>query len=167
MKHAPGLLALVLLASAVRADDKSPPAAKPTPEGVEFFEKKVRPVLVKHCYSCHSATAEKLKGELRLDTRAGVLAGGASGPAVVPGDPAKSLLVQSVKHADDVKPMPPKEKLPPEVVADLEAWVKMGAPDPREGSNAAKRLDLEKAKSYWAFKPVVRPEVPKLGLANP
>src|SRR5438270_10690991 len=100
------LLTLLGAVAFVRADDT--PAAKPTPEGVEFFEKKVRPVLVKHCYACHSADAKKLKGELRLDTREGVLRGGASGPAVVPGHPAKSLLVKSVRHADGVEPMPPK-----------------------------------------------------------
>ena len=87
-----GLLLLALLPSgSVVGSDK------PSPEGVEFFEKKVRPVLVKHCYSCHSAEAKKLKGELRLDTRAGVLAGGSSGPAVVPGEPEKSLLIKAVR----------------------------------------------------------------------
>src|SRR5438105_12967520 len=101
------LLTLLGAVAFVRADDT--PAAKPTPEGVEFFEKKVRPVLVKHCYSCHSAGAEKLKGELRLDTRAGVLRGGASGRVVVPGDPATRLLGQAGKHAHDVKPPPPQE----------------------------------------------------------
>src|SRR4051812_30750021 len=138
MKHAPGLLALVLLASAVRADDKSPPAAKPTPEGVEFFEKKVRPVLVQHCYSCHSADAKKLKGELRLDTRAGVLKGGSSGPAIVPGDPEKSLLVRAVRHGDPATAMPPGKKLSAAEIADLEAWVKRGAPDPRGGKKAGR-----------------------------
>jgi hypothetical protein len=165
MKYGHGFLALALLLPTARADDKPP--AKPTPEGVEFFEKKVRPVLVKHCYSCHSADAKKLKGELRLDTRDGVLRGGASGAAVVPGKPADSLLIKSINHASGVEAMPPKEKLPPEVIADLEAWVKMGVPDPRDGGTGAKRIDLEKAKEFWSFKPVVRPEVPKLGLANP
>ena len=158
------LLALLAFAPSARAEDKPVPAAKPSAEGVEFFEKKVRPVLVKHCYECHSAGAKKLKGELRLDTREGVLKGGASGAAVVPGDPAKSLLVQVVKHAEGVAAMPPKEKLPPEVIADLEAWVKMGAPGPREGGKATttQRLDLEKAKEFWSFKPVSRPSVPEI-----
>ena len=152
-------LALVLLGSAatVRAADK------PSPEGVEFFEKKVRPVLVKHCYSCHSADVKKVKGEYRLDTRDAVLKGGASGPSVVPGDPAKSLLVQAVRHADPALKMPPDAKLKAEEIADLEAWVKMGAPDPRDGGAPAKGIDFEKAKQFWAFKPVVRPEVPKVG----
>jgi hypothetical protein len=160
------LIALVLLGAttAARADDKP---AEPTPEGVEFFEKKVRPVLVKHCYSCHSAKAKKVKAELRLDTRDGVRKGGTSGPAIVPGDPAKSLLVQAVRHAEPTLKMPPEAKLKPEEIADLEAWVKMGAPDPRTGAAASKRIDIEKGKQFWAFRPVVRPEVPKHGHASP
>src|SRR5262245_31554624 len=92
------VLALLAFVTTARAEDN--PATKPSPEGVEFFEKKVRPVLVKHCYSCHSADATKLKGELRLDTRAGVLKGGASGPAIVPGEPAKSLLIKAINGAE-------------------------------------------------------------------
>src|SRR5881392_3294146 len=120
MNYGRALLTLVLLAPAARADDKPP--AKPSPEGVEFFEKKVRPVLVKNCYSCHGEDAKKRKGELRLDTRAAVLRGGASGPAIVPGKPAESLFIKAVKHAEGVEAMPPKEKLSAEVIADLEAW---------------------------------------------
>ena len=151
-------LALTLLgfATTARAADT------PSPDGVEFFEKKVRPVLVKHCYSCHSADAKKVKGEYRLDTRDGVLKGGASGPSVVPGDPAKSLLVQSVRHADPSLKMPPDGKLAADEIAALEAWVKMGAPDPRAGGTAAKTIDFEKAKAFWSFKPVVRPAVPEI-----
>src|SRR5437763_15514374 len=112
------LLTLLGAVAFVRADDT--PAAKPTPEGIEFFEKKVRPVLVKHCYSGHSAEAKKLRGELRLDTRDGVLKGGATGPAVVPGDPEKSLLVRAIRHTDDKLKMP-QEKLSADEIADLEA----------------------------------------------
>src|SRR6516164_9109417 len=86
------LLALVLLAPTVTADEK------PSPESTDFFEKKVRPVLVKHCYSCHSADAKQLKGELHLDTRDGVRRGGASGLVVVPGEPARSLLIKAVNR---------------------------------------------------------------------
>src|SRR5262245_18535870 len=84
------------------------PPAEPSREGVEFFEQKVRPVLVKQCYSCHSADAKKLKGELRLDTREGVAKGGATGPVIVPGEPSKSPLIHAVKHAADVAAMPPE-----------------------------------------------------------
>jgi hypothetical protein len=162
MKYGHAFLAVALLCPAIGASDKPlPPPTKPTADGVEFFEKKVRPVLVKHCYSCHGAEAKKIKGELRLDTREGVLRGGATGPAVVLGEPAKSLIVRVVKHDDGVEPMPPKEKLPPEVIADLEAWVKMGAPDPRDGDTGTKRIDLEKAKEFWSFRAVTRPQIPK------
>src|SRR4051794_32611820 len=119
MHHGRALLALVLLGTATtaRAEDKPAPPAKPTAEGIEFFEKKVRPVLVKHCYSCHGEDAKKRKGELRLDSRDGVLRGGATGPAVVPRQPAKSLLITAITHGDGVEPMPPKEKLPDDVIA--------------------------------------------------
>ena len=121
-----------------------PRAADPSPEGIEFFEKKIRPLLVKHCYACHAADAKKLKGDLLLDTRDGVLKGGASGPAVVPGDPAKSLLIKAVRHADDDAARCRRRRSSPAAeIADLEAWVKMGAPDPRTAAAATKRLDLD------------------------
>ncbi|HET6574818.1 MAG TPA: DUF1549 domain-containing protein, partial [Fimbriiglobus sp.] len=145
-------VALLGLPASAFADDK------PTPKGVEFFERKVRPLLVKHCYSCHSATAKKLRGELRLDTRDGVKQGGASGPVVVPGEPTKSLLIQAVRHADDVSPMPPKEKLTAVEVADLEAWVKMGAPDPRSGA----AITPAKGRDFWCFQPVRDRPPPKV-----
>src|SRR5205823_1528052 len=105
--------------------------------GVEFFEKKIRPVLVQQCYECHSAEAQKnkkLRGGLRLDTRDGVLTGGDSGPAVVPGKPADSVLLRALRH--DGLRMPPKSKLPDAVVADFEKWVSLGAPDPRTSAAA-------------------------------
>jgi len=156
------LLTFIMLgfAATARAEDK--PSDKPTPEGIEFFEKKVRPVLVKHCYSCHSAEAKKIKGELRLDTRDAVLKGGSSGPAIVPGDPDKSLLIQAVRHAEETLKMPKDSKLKAEEIAALEEWVKRGAPDPRTGDTSIKRLDLEKAKEFWSFKPLVRPAVPQI-----
>ena len=161
---------LLLTPVGARAADTAP--AKPSPEGVEFFEKKVRPVLVKHCYSCHSADAKKLKGELRLDTRDGVLQGGSSGPAIVPGDPDKSLLIQAVKHADEDLKMPPDSKLSAGEIADLTAWVKLGAPDPRTGTTIVKGIDFDKARESWPFQPVRRPAVPeianlKLPISNP
>ena len=107
-------LLLVALLSA------SAPAADPTPEQAEFFEKKVRPVLVEHCYKCHSAEAKKPKGGLRVDGRARLLKGGDSGPAVVPGDPEKSRLIEAVRYANPDLQMPPKGKLPDAAIADLE-----------------------------------------------
>src|SRR5439155_6383832 len=99
--------------------------------GIEFFEKKIRPVLVERCYECHSATATKLKGGLRLDSREGLRKGGDSGPVIAPGEPDNSLLIKAIRYTDPELKMPPKRRLSAEVVADFEAWVKRGAPDPR------------------------------------
>jgi len=129
-------------------------ADKPTPEQVAFFEKKIRPVLVDNCYKCHSAEAEKVKGGLTLDTREGARRGGDSGPVVVPGNIEKSKLVVSLRHKNPDTAMPPKGKLPDAVIADFEAWVKVGAPDPREGAAVAPKkyeIDLEKGRQFWAF----------------
>src|SRR5262245_31282385 len=114
---------LVLVASPIRAADPTP-----DPRGVEFFERKIRPVLATHCLSCHSAEAErnkKLKAGLRLDRRDGVRKGGESGPSIVPNKPAESLLVKVLHYDGDVR-MPPKGKLPAAVIADFEKWVSMG-----------------------------------------
>src|SRR3954469_12530947 len=99
-------------------------------EGIEFFENRIRPILAERCYECHSAQSRKTKGGLLLDTRDGVLKGGDSGPAVVLGAPEKSTLIRAVKYGDKDLQMPPKHRLDPEQVADLEKWVRMGAPDP-------------------------------------
>jgi len=144
------LLALLLAAGVEARQETAPPDAA----GIEFFEQKVRPILVEKCYSCHSATAEKLKGNLYLDTREGSLKGGDLGPSVVPGDPERSLLVKAVRWTDDDLKMPPKKRLPAEQVADLEAWVKRGAPDPRTKTAAKPRVDPEKVKAHWAFQPL-------------
>ncbi len=124
--------------------------------GIEFFEKKIRPVLVDTCYKCHSAQSEKVKGGLLLDTRAGLLKGGDSGPAIVPGDPDKSLLIKSIRYTDENLQMPPKnKKLTAEQIGAFEQWVKMGAPDPRSGTNKiAGAIDMDAARKHWAFQPV-------------
>src|SRR5712691_7796480 len=98
-------------------------AAEPATEQIEFFEKKIRPLFVEHCYTCHSEKAEKLKGGLRLDTPEALLKGGDSGPAVIAGDPDASLLIKAVRYTDPDLQMPPKnKKLPAEEIANLEAW---------------------------------------------
>jgi hypothetical protein len=153
------LAVLLLLAGALRAQQSDAER-----EGLEFFEKRIRPVLADTCYSCHSAKAEKVKGALLLDTREGTLKGGETGPAVVPGDLEKSLLIKAVRHVDPDFKMPPKKKLPAEAIADLEAWVKMGAPDPRRGDAPAPRkpVDLAAARRSWAFSPVAEPALPSV-----
>jgi len=131
-----------------------------TSEGIEFFEKSIRPVLVQHCYECHSqAAAEKgkLEAGLLLDSRQGVLAGGESGPAIIAGKPDKSLLIGALKY--DSYEMPPTGRLPASVIADFEKWVQMGAPDPREASSApaprrtAFQITAED-RAHWSFQPL-------------
>jgi hypothetical protein len=142
----------------------NPARASSDSAGIEFFEQKIRPVLADNCYKCHSSEAEKIRGGLRLDTRDGVLKGGDNGPAIVPGEPEKSLLIKAVRYADAELQMPPKDKkLAPEQIAALEAWVKMGAPDPRTnnaaGSATAETI-AEKARQHWAFQPVHQSPLP-------
>ncbi len=125
------------------APKEQPPGAAAAPEaGItleqeQFFEAKVRPVLVTHCGKCHASTAKKLRGGLRLDSREGLRLGGDSGPAIVPGQPDESLLLRAIRYRDEDLQMPPKGKLPDSIVADFEAWIRMGAPDPRTGPASA------------------------------
>lgn len=101
--------------------------------GKQFFEKKIHPVLVKHCYECHSEKHDKFEGGLAVDTRKAIRAGGDRGPAVVPNSVAESYLMQAIKYAEEDLQMPPEGKLSAAVIADFEKWIKMGAPDPRDG----------------------------------
>ena len=145
------------------------PATADTPAGVEFFEKRIRPVLVKHCYRCHSAAAKRAKGGLRLDTREEVRRGGDSGPAVVPGKPDRSLLIKAVRN--ESLEMPPGKPLPASVVADLVEWVRLGAPDPRERpTEAAAGREwaalYAQRRTWWSLQPVVLPLVPKVADAT-
>ena len=144
---------------------------KADPAGIEFFENKIRPVLVESCYKCHSEKSEKVKGGLLLDSREAILKGGDNGPAVVPGDTEKSLLIKAVRYTDDDLQMPPKgKKLSGEQIADLEACVKMGAPTPLTPVKVLSEKE-EKIKNHWAFQPVRDPEIPKVKssewVANP
>ena len=128
-------------------------------EGVEFFEQKIRPVLVERCYQCHSATSQKLKGGLHLDSRQGALKGGDTRPAVVPGQAEKSLLIEAIRYENPDLQMPPKKKLPDDVVSDFVSWVKQGAPWPEEiaQTNAAKVavFNLEQRRQqHWSWHPI-------------
>ncbi|MCI0699552.1 MAG: DUF1549 domain-containing protein, partial [Planctomycetia bacterium] len=141
---------------------------KPTADQLAFFEKKIRPVLVDHCYKCHSAEAEKVKAEFFLDTRDGLRKGAAGGPPIIPGSPEKSKLIAALKHRNPETAMPPKGKLPDSVIADFETWIKMGAPDPRDGKAVAVGpkyvVDIEKGRQFWSFvapKNVSPPELQK------
>ncbi|QDT26595.1 DUF1553 domain-containing protein [Gimesia panareensis] len=128
----------------------------------EFFESKIRPVLIKHCYECHAADAKSIRGGLLLDTRAGTLQGGDSGPSVVPGKPAESLLLESLRY--ESYEMPPAGKLPDEVIQDFETWIKMGAPDPRKGKHkvVSQQIDIEAGREFWSFQPVKQQTPPQV-----
>jgi hypothetical protein len=130
----------------------------------EFFEKKIRPILVDNCYKCHSSKAEKgPKGGLLLDSKEGLLKGGDSGPAIVPEHPDKSLLIKAIRYTDENLQMPPKgKKLGAEQIADLETWIKSGAPDPRTATGSLDDANTirAKAKNHWAFQSVHQPAAP-------
>ena len=137
-------------------------AAEPTPSQLQFFESRVRPVLAKNCYKCHSQQSEKVKGGLLLDTKDGVLKGGENGPVVVPGDPEKSALIKAIRYTDPDLQMPPKDKkLSDTEIADLVAWVKMGAPDPRVAA-AGTKGGSDAGKKHWAWQPLKKPSVPEV-----
>jgi hypothetical protein len=130
--------------------------AQPSADDLAFYESKVRPLLIDHCYSCHSATASKLKGELRLDSPSAWMKGGASGPALVAGKPDESLIVQAVRrNHKDVEAMPPQKPLTADQVAVLVDWVRRGAPAPAENEiTTGTKETIEDAKRRWPFTPV-------------
>jgi hypothetical protein len=152
-------LLFVLMAGIVAAQD-APPSAPDDSAGTEFFEKRVRPVLIERCYSCHSATAPKLKGGLRLDSLEAALKGGDSGPAVVAGEPQKSLLIEAVSYQNVDLRMPPKGRLPQPQIADLREWVSRGAPWPKgdlSAAGAGKKSEFNLAQrkaEHWAWQPL-------------
>jgi hypothetical protein len=151
------LLPSLLAATASRADAQ---------DGTAFFEARIRPVIVEHCYQCHSAAAKKPKGGLLLDSRQAIRKGGESGPAVVPGKPGDSLLVKALRYTDEDLKMPPKGRLPASVVADFEKWIAMGAPDPREAAvivaKKGKGIDFAAAGRHWAYQPLRPPALPSV-----
>jgi cytochrome c553 len=141
-----------LLLTSGRADDEK--------AGIDFFEKHIRPVLVSKCYECHSSSAKEPKGNLLLDTREGIRMGGDTGAAIVPGQLEDSVLIEAIRW--EGLEMPPDEQLPPETIAKFEQWIKLGAQDPRDGKAALIRreIDFEKARDFWAFRPIASPESP-------
>ena len=152
------VVALVAAPQTSRADPRS-----------DFFETKIRPLLVERCYDCHGAEAGEIKGGLQLDNRAGLSKGGDSGPVVVAGAPERSLLVKAVKWQDESLRMPPDEKLSDEQIADLERWIKDGAYDPREGATLPTPIEglFEKAAEHWSLRPVGDPSPPAVGADHP
>jgi len=132
--------------------------------GAEFFEKKIRPVLVEHCYPCHSANAKKLRGGLMLDSRWGWQTGGESGPTIVAGEPEASLILKALRY--ESFEMPPKAKLPETVIADFFTWIEMGAVDPRKKKTRAAKehgaFDLAERRNWWSLRPIQEVRVPEV-----
>ena len=127
---------------------------------LEFFESKIRPVLVEHCYECHSAESKTIQGGLVLDNAKGLLTGGDSGPAIIPGQSDTSLMIQAIRY--ESTQMPPRGKLPENVIADFVRWIAEGAMDPRVGDAAPtrKQIDFQQAREFWSFVPPKIPTVP-------
>jgi Protein of unknown function (DUF1553)/Protein of unknown function (DUF1549)/Planctomycete cytochrome C len=146
-------------------------ASTPTPEQLDFFESKIRPLLIDHCYDCHSLDAGELGGQLLLDSRPGIVKGGLSGPAVIPGDPDNSLLIKALRHTDADLKMPPDDRLPDDKIADLAQWIRMRAPDPRTEDTAAivkarTAIDWERARDFWSLKPLAETQPPTVKDSN-
>ncbi len=134
-----------------------------SPQQIEFFEKNIRPLLAEKCYACHSADTMAM-GELRLDSQAAVRKGGSRGAAIAPSDPEGSLLIRAVRYRSLDLRMPPTGKLADDEIADLEAWVRMGAPDPRAGERTPQareeKIDMQSGREFWSFQPVRDPAPP-------
>jgi len=161
------LLTLVLsicwiFSTAIPVWSANKPDSRMNPEERAFFENKIRPVLVKKCYSCHSLKSEELGGKLRMDTRDGMRVGGESGPAFIEGRPNESLLIQALRY--DGLEMPPDKPLPESVIQDFVRWVKMGVPDPRTDQPLIAKKPGEDSSTadpaLWSFQPVTNPKTP-------
>jgi len=160
------LLSASVLAAEVTAEASGDADQAAPPEAIAFFENKVRPLLIEHCYACHSAD-EDINGGLALDTRHGWVRGGDSGAAIVPGQPDKSLVMKAVRYEDVNYEMPPDGKLKDADIATLQRWIAMGAPDPRtdaplthpkpDSSTTATAAD-----ALWSFRPITKPAVPEV-----
>ena len=160
--------AIVIASAALGATDPVETAhAGISSDQLNFFEKHIRPVLVESCYQCHSES-QKVKGGLTLDTKEVVLLGGESGhPGVTPGSIAESPLYEAITWRNEDMQMPPKQKLPDDVIANFKKWIEMGAPDPREGSvsnaSASRRgIDMDEGRKHWSFQKPVKHAPPSV-----
>ncbi len=140
-------------------------AVEPTTEGIAFFEKSVRPLFAKHCYKCHSSSKGEDKGGLVLDSQAGWMDGGDSGPAVIPGKITESILIEAIEQKDPDFAMPPKYKLSSSEIENLKKWVSMGAPDPRDGTPvkpAPSKINIAEGRKFWSFQPARSSTLPNV-----
>lgn len=140
-------------------------AFSPTDEQIHFFESRIRPLLIEHCYDCHSQQAGEIGGGLLLDSRAGIIKGGDTDALMIPGDPDNSLLMKVVKYKDPDLQMPPDGKLTDDQIADLATWIRMKAPDPRTEDTVAamkakSEIDWAQARDFWSLRPLSKSEPP-------
>jgi len=158
LKDTPG--AIDSVKSALQNSATPVPDPQNTPEAIEFFETKIRPVLAEHCFECHGP--DRQKADLRLDSREAALKGGDTGPAIVAGDSSASLMLKVLAHDGEVK-MPPKAKLPDEAIEAIRHWISIGAPWPASATPIATTMEervAESKRSHWAFQPVSEPAIP-------
>lgn len=169
-----GLLVFFTGVTKLGAQTEDQPPQKFSPEAIEFFEAKIRPVLIVHCYECHNSR-DDAEGELALDYRGGIIEGGDSGPAVDFVNPAQSYLLQLVRHEVPGSEMPSgRPKLPDTVIADLQRWIEMGLPDPRSEPPSGEELEseiswpsvMQRRLQAWCYQPIKRPAVPESGSGN-
>jgi mono/diheme cytochrome c family protein len=140
-------------------------AVESTTEGIAFFEKSVRPLFAKHCYKCHSSSKGEDKGGLVLDSQAGWMDGGDSGPAIIPGKITESILIEAIEQKDPDFAMPPKYKLSSSEIENLKKWVSMGAPDPRDGTPvkpAPSKINIAEGRKFWSFQPARSSTLPNV-----
>ncbi len=156
---------LLVLATAPQSVASDPAAAK----DLAFFESKIRPLLVKHCYACHSSQADPIEGGLRLDSRPGWQKGGDSGQVIVAGKPDESRLMKAVQYTDEDLAMPPDGVMAKPDIELIRQWISRGAPDPRataSSTSKADRIDWTQTTKHWAFQPVSRPREPQVRHAD-
>ncbi len=171
--HVFALVVSVLVSGFANSQEKSPLKATflrglnrmPTDKQLDFFESKIRPILVDHCYECHSASASELGGGLLLDSQQGIIEGGDTSPPVIPMDPDSSLLMTAIQYGKSDLQMPPAGKLADHNIQNLRTWIEMGAPDPRSENTVAtlkakKAIDWDKARDFWSLRPLASPAVP-------
>ncbi len=142
------------------------PSPTPPPAPDAFFRDQVEPILRARCFECHSHGSGKMKGGLALDSRSGWSEGGSHGPAIIPGDPDRSLLIRAIRRTERDGAMPPESPLPPAEIDILEQWVRLGAPDPRV-LELPHQIPGSNTESWWAFRPLVRPPLPDSPAAHP
>jgi hypothetical protein len=154
VRHSMSWVTILWICGAAAFATASEDDGKLTPDQLDFFETKIRPVLIEHCYRCHATSEQSVRGGLSVENREALLAGGESGPAIVPGDLDNSSLWHAINYRDNR--MPPKGKLAPNIIADFKTWIEMGAPDPRVNQGVVVHSkvtpeDIQAGKSFWAF----------------